>query len=658
MSSRYQRVVYVKPWFISSDDPSGTILALEIDDFELVCILREIVHNIYKSLTQAEKDLPLFEQQCQHTLHLEYLQSTLPTLRTTMMTRNLRQLNQYTEAAKTDNRRSTGPYASAVSQANVARPFRFEWHPTISADQYLPSNSPWWTSSDVEPKTMPFTLPTTMSRRHLKEMYQGTKFWWWTFKSHGQRMLWYSLTVAHQPLSVWLNRIGTCWAVPNTNMPADFHDGTVWDGELTRLDDGTVSYLIFDCLVGKGRVCAHLPQRARITIPQVAIRLWEKHDPSDDRLKRPHPPMNKMLYVAEHWVNDFFVVRVKRLYPTWDVPHLLEEMTRCDHEMDGILAMTDEDPLCQGGSPHILKLKMDHTLDFQFRIQGSWFTPPGWKEPGIWFSLWTYDTDRRRWMEWKRQGQTFVPQSLAHELRISDVRALDRKIVECRRIPRPTGLGSSAKASSSTPLPKFFWRPFLVRSGEKFRPNNLKTVEKGESICDDPLRLSEAIPLSYLLGVMHLQGVDLLSDSLSRMALSILPQEADTGNMKPLVDSLSDDLAQLSLTTSASISSTDHPPIDAKNGFIKQQKSNRDLNHLPYAPGWRILEARDRLWASCRTTQDFVTAWRAPVSFTKALRLPAPTHFGPTSFEQLLEQHRILCASWSGKCREYSLLRS
>jgi hypothetical protein len=264
-----------------------------------------------------------------------------------------------------------------------------------------------------------------------------------------------------------MDRKGTCYWIPNSNAPAAFYKGTIFDGELVKTGDG-LSYGIFDMLWKCGRSTGEYPATIRMQQFFIALDEWNAHT-GTGRLSGSER-YDRDLFTNAHRVNSHLVLRSKRFFMTRDIATLYRIMSRGVVNCDGVIHITDESPIVVGTCLEWRKSKMSHPLDLRAELLNE-------TKDGCWFRLFCYDTWIKRYVPWTRYGDLFVAHSDARRLRLSHVRLVHRQIVECKLMPIKPLSVLDQKTDEELTAEDLKWSLVHIRL-EKIRTNDIETVQR------------------------------------------------------------------------------------------------------------------------------------------------------------------------------------
>lgn len=481
---------------------------------------------------------------------------------------------------------------------------------------------------------MPFTQPVSMMAEDVRTLYDGNRFYWWTYKSDGMRLMWISCTVGTQKISIWMDHKGRTWSLPGCRLPDRFYKGTVWDGELVRLKDGTRSFLVFDCLESCGRICGEYNHLYRLQIASSGIEEWDRLVPSSyvaqsatttnqakipqmSQLKIPPGPppfvqgaatMRDMAYSVCHQIQPWLSIRVKRMYATADIARLVRDvMPSVDHELDGLIGTPVEDPVMMNKCGTLFKIKVDHTIDFQLRLHLDV------KERGCWFTLWTHDSNTNKDVMWTVHGMCWVSVEQAQRHGFSHPMFMKGRIVEFRLTndeKHPPTNEPEPPESLAAATDGRRWVAHRVR-GDKRYPNNLETVEKTWLNIKQSLRLTDIFPAERFSS--ELVHATLRNPTASRLVAKMMTTSAiKTGSPVGAGQQTSFVPALATATTVAS-------------------------DKCKEPPSWRVLKLRE-LGGN---------QWHERNAAAEAIVLPQPKFYGPFSNTRLRKAYKNKCSPWS-----------
>lgn len=209
--------------------------------------------------------------------------------------------------------------------------------PSGSAQQ--PSGSAPKQSNGQDP--FPGSIPVSLMRSDIKQLYDASNYYVWSWKANGVRFLLVAGTFGGHRLILLVNRARQIFLVPLT-VPAMLFDGTILDGELVRTRDGGFVFLVYDAIMTCGVSCGEYAYLIRLQNAGLLIR-------------------------ALGVQNGLFEIRVKPVYGPTQIADMLEHVLPfLDHEIDGLIATAVEPPVQPGQTNTILKHKRDtdHTIDF------------------------------------------------------------------------------------------------------------------------------------------------------------------------------------------------------------------------------------------------------------------------------------------------------
>jgi hypothetical protein len=327
---------------------------------------------------------------------------------------------------------------------------------------------------DLLETNLPFVLPASISLHNLLEFIGLNREWMWTFKLDGIRLYMAFLTIGEQKLALWVNRKGKVWLLENVELgvPDDMYDGSVYDGELTLLQNGnTIAYTIHDCLSMCGKIIGHRPKVYRLNVAYHSMEKWNQLSPPNCPVTI---PFFRGAYMIERWVRPDFVIRIKQFYSVRDVAYLLDRvMPYVGQRMDGLIGETAEDSMFV--KPKKFKLIQPIDLTARFFSEN--------ENEGI-YSVWAYDGLRKRYVEWTDHG--FL--SISRSQLLSNWKFYD---------PSPFGNSPHEKVVEVDVVEKDDFKSLkfkTYRHQEKKYPNDIRIVRETIKNQRQAIRLDELFP--------------------------------------------------------------------------------------------------------------------------------------------------------------------
>jgi hypothetical protein len=369
-------VILVRPWRIIKD---SSPIAYQILDNRLLNIIRFAYENL-KIIIKYHEDpekMKHTDNKVESATHMMLMKNYHTTVRSQVVPRSEHSIQQNLNVFSQQPLYLNQPVRTMIFQ---------ECEPDYEPKKLLETN-------------LPFTLPISIGLRDLLDFVASNRFLLQTYKLDGIRLKWKWMTVGSQKLSIWCNRKCKSWILENRDysIAEDIYQGTVWDGELTLLEDGKiVAYTIFDSLLSCGNVSGAKDKVFRLSVAHHNIEDWNRIAPSS---VIPPIPFNASAYSVERWIRPDLVVRVKRFYGFRDAAFLLDRVNpSVKQKLDGLIIENAEDSCLVPPK----KYKLGHPIDFQIRLHRINES----KNEGI-YSVWSYQKSPWAWIEWTEHG--FLP---------------------------------------------------------------------------------------------------------------------------------------------------------------------------------------------------------------------------------------------------------
>jgi hypothetical protein len=210
----------------------------------------------------------------------------------------------------------------------------------------------------------PGSVPCSLMASDIDRLYDPQFYWCIAPKTNGLRFLFIGLTFHQQQLLVLINRAQDIYIV-RLPAPMAMFDGTILDGELVILNDGTFSLLIFDAILVCGVPCAEYNYLVRLQLAELLVHsLNLLKVQSLKRSDLTNPKSERKSTVAP------FSIQVKKVYAPVHIMHLLTKVIpSLDHEIDGLIFTAVEPAVPMGKTRFIHKYKngCDNTIDLLFK---------------------------------------------------------------------------------------------------------------------------------------------------------------------------------------------------------------------------------------------------------------------------------------------------
>lgn len=187
------------------------------------------------------------------------------------------------------------------------------------------------------------SLPVSIMKSDIPEMYNNQQFLSVAPKTNGLRFFLLGVTFFHEQMMVFMDRALKLYLVP-LDVPAIWFHGTILDGELVSRSDGGYAFIVYDAWQCNGVPLGQESYLNRLQIPHLLLEQWKS------QVKAP-----------------LFDIRVKSVYTVEQVPDMLmNELNGMDHLLDGLIITAVEPSAPLGrASQKIYKYKVgnENTID-------------------------------------------------------------------------------------------------------------------------------------------------------------------------------------------------------------------------------------------------------------------------------------------------------
>jgi hypothetical protein len=295
---------------------------------------------------------------------------------------------------------------------------------------------------DTKYKEFPGCLPLSILRKNLEYLWNPKQMWCFAEKTNGTRLFLLAMKFNDVPICLWINRSYDMFLLENVNLPKLAFNGTLFDGELVSIhkkddkNDCKKAYIVFDTLQVNGISTCEYNYLVRLQIASFFLKSFRV------------PILSNV------------DIRVKEVYAVQQLHDLLIEMTKLDHQTDGLILTSIEAPVCYTNkeTPTIFKFKMgtDHTIDFMYHNQ-TLYSYKVFRLPN--------QTIQMKWVEMSRR--------INYGPFAESVSLLNNKIVECR-----------------FERDEECWKIEMIRK-DKRMPNVCTTVWKTKQNIDENLSLND-----------------------------------------------------------------------------------------------------------------------------------------------------------------------
>jgi hypothetical protein len=219
-------------------------------------------------------------------------------------------------------------------------------------------------------RPFPSVYPRTLHRGDLAHLYDGTRYYCWTPKTHGAQTRLVCMRFFGKPLCVLLTRTWDTYVV-RWDMPDEWFEGTMMDAELVQTLAGP-ALVVFDALMVAGRRLTQLVYLHRLQIAAAWLTAWARALEEADGAPLPRlDPERTCAYPVQvcrtaarpEWP---LAVRVKSVFAPEEVTRvLLRCCPQLDHSIDGWILMASDATYRVGDGRDCFKLKLrfEHTID-------------------------------------------------------------------------------------------------------------------------------------------------------------------------------------------------------------------------------------------------------------------------------------------------------
>jgi hypothetical protein len=349
-------------------------------------------------------------------------------------------------------------------------------------------------------KPFPAMYPGTFGVPQLNMMYDGSRYYCVTPKTHGTQTRIVCMRFYGHPISVLVTRTWDIYLV-RFDMPDEFFEGSVLDAELVQTSRGP-TLVVFDALMVCGRPIARLVYLHRLQLAAVWLTAWCREIEDVDGKEGLMPTLDHdtscaypvqvcRTKVRPNWP---LAVRVKNVYAPEEVARVL---VRCcpqlDHAIDGWVKMAADSTfqVGDGRECYKMKLRFENTVDFVGFMDEK-------KQEFLWMLR-----HGSRWLVWERQK--------AKDL--EEQRKFHGRVVECRydAVTR-------------------HWVAERVRL-DKPHPNRPKTaLQTWADICEG-MRLAQAFPKN-VIPESHRRVLEAWDQRASNMEGSLSARWTQSMNLK------------------------------------------------------------------------------------------------------------------------------
>jgi len=196
------------------------------------------------------------------------------------------------------------------------------------------------------------SLPVSVMKSEIATMYDNRQFLTIAPKNNGLRFFLLAITFFREPMVILMDRSLKLYLVP-FSLPAIWFQGTILDGELVSVDDGSYLFVIYDAWIINGVPVAQESYLNRLQIAHMQIEQTNNEDKKNDCV---------------------FRMRVKPVYAVSQVPDMLmQELCSLDHLLDGLILTAVEPSAPLGRATNkIYKFKVgqDNTIDCLVQHKG------------------------------------------------------------------------------------------------------------------------------------------------------------------------------------------------------------------------------------------------------------------------------------------------
>ncbi len=214
--------------------------------------------------------------------------------------------------------------------------------------------------------TFPGSIPASLMKRDIEQLYNGEKKYVYLPKSHGMRfLLGFERFVTRRVCYIY-DRSEAISLVQYDAAPESWCDGTLFDAEFIWNDERNgYEMQVFDLVCINGQLTGHYDYITRLEIAHQNLlfaRMFLRFGPSGQG----------SIITSGNSVqgSSAFSIVAKRVYSIFQIPLLLKSLSTLPFRTDGLICMPVEDPIRPGHCPTIKKVKIgsNNTIDFYIRL--------------------------------------------------------------------------------------------------------------------------------------------------------------------------------------------------------------------------------------------------------------------------------------------------